>query len=296
MGKASRRKRLSRSSSLYHAKKPPIPDRIPTGTVSKILPQTITLKSYIETLLSVEVSSCNSKPCNCNSASTNYCVHVPSEVLQLLQTTKILPDPAAKPNAMSIPPPDEPRAPMKEILLRFIDYQIKGCKDYKIQNCLTLGYRFKSMNSVSTLRNHENLECFYVNTLHSYFGNAQWQVIAKTFGELLVRHVLSRPLFIAAPRNCYLQLAGMPVPEVIRRTPNTVSNAKNTDRSSSQVATEATTNHSALNSIKPGLLGSNIVSNHVEDNKDIVRFTIFYNTKYQKRIGLPQRHILNKVS
>lgn len=286
MGKASRKQRISRSS-LYHAKKPPIPNSIPAGTVEKILPLTITLKSYIESLLAIEISSCSSLPCQCAITSTND-VHIPPEALQLLQSTKILPDPTLQPisGQFSIPPPDEPRAPMKEILLRFIDYQIKGCHDYKTQNCLTLGYRFKSMNSVSILRNHENLECFYVNTLHSYFGNAHWQVIARTFGELVVRHILSRPLFMAAPRNCYLQLAGMPLLEVIRRAP-TVTNSKKKNTSDHNTISTA--------SINPTPLGISHVTRSNE-NKEIVRYTIFYNTKYQKRPGLPRHHILNKVS
>lgn len=289
MGKASRRKKPEPSirSSLYRAKKPPIPDRFSAGTVEKVLPETITLKSYIEGLVSVEVITCTSAHCKFNLAQTGTkSVHVPAEVLHLLQSTKVLPD--LVPRVFEIPPPEEPRAPMKEMLLRFIDYQLKGCRDYKMQNCLTLGYRFKSANCANALRQHESLECFYVNTLHAYFGNIHWQMIARTFGELVVRHVLSRPLFVPAPNNCYLQLAGMPVHETLRCRPP--SNSKSKKSQSHQLNTF----NEPISSI-PKPLNTGIV-NETTETRELVRFSIFYNTKYTKSPGLEKRHILNKVS
>ena len=46
------------------------------------------------------------------------------------------------------------------------------------------------------MKNDADIECIFINTVHSYILNDRWQVIANRLGEAVVRRVLTRPLFV----------------------------------------------------------------------------------------------------
>ena len=181
---------------------------------------------------------------------------------------KVIPPANDESQRIDIPHDEEQGALMNEILTRFIDQQVRTSRDYKLQNCLTLGYRSTSAHSMASVRHNANLECFYVNTLHVYFNNPLWIFLAKVLGEKIIRHLLSQTMFVTSTNGSYLQISGIPMANLIH-----------------------------IDSSK-----SRIVSNNKIDKKiilnttEIPHRTIFYNQVYEKNIGLPHMHHFERVN
>jgi hypothetical protein len=161
-----------------------------------------------------------------------------------------------------IEPQKEYHTSISETLSRFVTHQIKTLSNFKQQNCLTLGFRTKSINSTSTLKSNIDLECYYINTLHTFFNNKVWLHVLNTFGEVFFKYALLQPMFISCENGCFLQLSGTPVNELVKT--NTLPNIK-------------------LNDEKSNLF-------FVHANTEIPHYKIFYNIK-----SLSNKNILSKV-
>ena len=67
--------------------------------------------------------------------------------------------------------------PIRDILLRFIEQVLKTNQNYRKKNLLALGYSFKAMNSTEMgIRNNNEIACNYVNTIHYFVKNKDWQL------------------------------------------------------------------------------------------------------------------------
>ena len=175
-------------------------------TLLKVIPSAIKLSTYIDSIITLKLNN--------RGAS--------SSLIQYLNKIQIIPETNYDNNnqtnsfVIDTPSQDEQRSTMNEILSRFINIQLKNIKDYRQQNCIILGYRTKSMNSTSNVRSNSNLECYHINTLHNYFNNTFWSYLAYELGENVIKHLLSRPMFLSIDNGCYLQLTGVPVFESLR--------------------------------------------------------------------------------
>lgn len=220
----------------------------------KVIPSAITLASYINSIITLSLVD-----------------HGASDLMiQYLNKIQIVPESNYDTNQNKIDTPNqgEQRSTMNEILSRFIDSQLKNTKDYRQQNCIVLGYRTKSMNSTSIIRSNANLECYHLNTLHNYFNNEFWAFLAYELGENVIKHLLSRPMFLSIENGCYLQLTGTPIFESIR-----------------------TSNINPLAILAPSQIGNSLI---ITPSTLIPRQVLFYNCRYDKAPGLPSTHIINK--
>lgn len=106
--------------------------------------------------------------------------------------------------------------PMKDIILRTISCILRSSNNLtkcSEKNILCLGYRFKRWESDSTLLSNLNVECFFVNTIHSYLMKPYWQLLADRIGELAIRQLLLLPIFMLHDKSsqCYVQVSGVPI-------------------------------------------------------------------------------------
>lgn len=202
-----------------------------------------------------------------------HSVVTPSKNLyHLISTSYIVPS-AAHVHTKPLATKEAPVA-IADILIRFISLNIASCRDYKRQNCLCLGYRLKSMYSKSTLTNMTNVECLHVNTLHSLVCTVAWQELADAVGELMIRHIFSRPVFMSCEKNnCYFQVCGTPAPELLMELRN--------ERENKNIIAAANKKRCVA-----AVAGSTLLP----------RYKLFYNIRYQQKNGLPAKHLFNKVT
>ena len=245
-------------------------------TLLKVIPSAIKLSTYIDSIITLKLKK---------RGATD-------SLIQYLNKIQILPennyDNNNQTNSFIIDTPnqDEQRSTMNEILSRFINIQLKNIKDYRQQNCIILGYRTKSMNSTSNVRSNSNLECYHINTLHNYFNNTYWSYLAYELGENVIKHLLSRPMFLSIDNGCYLQLTGIPVFESLR-----VSNLN------TQNTLETTMCIPPNGSCTSNGIGNSIGNSYrliVTPSTLIPRQVMFYNSRYEKSPGLPSSHAINK--
>ena len=105
---------------------------------------------------------------------------------------------------------------MRNILNRFIVEHIRARPSFRERNCLSLGYRVKSdLSNNAGVRNTTDIECEYVNTIHSFLFNPSWQKLAYGLGEAVILHLLSRPMFAPGSHGCFFQISGVLINELI---------------------------------------------------------------------------------
>jgi hypothetical protein len=90
---------------------------------------------------------------------------------------------------------------LKDILNRIISQLVKSNKNFKEQNVLQLGYRkrseFSSFHGEAGMRNHQDLECYIVNSIHTLLlSSPSWRLTSSRVGELAIKRILSRYLSI----------------------------------------------------------------------------------------------------
>lgn len=71
---------------------------------------------------------------------------------------------------------------MDEILNRAVAQLVRSSSSSSAPNILSYGYRQKAANSNSTLRNHLDLECYFVNTVQSMFLTTAWRKLVASIG------------------------------------------------------------------------------------------------------------------
>ena len=178
------------------------------------------------------------------------------------------------------------RIQLKDVLLRFISSQVRAHSlvrkstsgDLPRTNILCLGYRMRGGGGLAGgLKSSVDIECTHVNTTHAFFlaststeGHHHpilpWQSLLDVVGqdafELLI---LERPCFLRLPAphdhdnsscNNYVQISGVSI----------ASLSYANKRSSAQ-----------------------------QDARVVKRKRILYNNACHRRIGLPFRHILNRL-
>lgn len=71
-----------------------------------------------------------------------------------------------------------------QIINLAVAQMVRQSTSHTSQNVLSYGYRQKSMNSEdASVRNWLNLECRFVNTVHSLFITASWRHLAAAIGK-----------------------------------------------------------------------------------------------------------------
>ena len=245
-------------------------------TVQRVLPDVVSLTDYIKSNSTIVLTDEGSDP----------------TFLHYFESIKVLPDKLNKNTHFHPPLPSEDTSTIIEILNRFISHQIeRRCQDRTSSNCLLQGFRSKSMNSKAIARYNDNLECHYVNTLHSYFYNPYWKCLAKQIGELFLRHIFSLPIFLPVNNNCYLQLCGMYMFELIHSLqPQSATVVRSVSDSMSHRVDM--TNGQYLQS----RIASSRETCSTVMNYKILRNSLFYKDKYQRNVGLPNGHVIAKVT
>lgn len=207
--------------------------------------------------------------------------HLSTALRDVLTTAMIIPE-------ESIPfiparDPSDPVSPVREILHRFIASQIKQHKEFRKTNCLCLGYRCKNMFSRSEVKGSLNIECVFVNTLHSLVTTPQWQELNGYVGEMGLVAILSRPVFLPSSAGSFLQVSGESSAEMIRQITALQRNKRDpfVQRISAHIVAPA-----------PGPVVENMVSGRTV----LPRHAIFYSMRFESKAGLPNKHVLNKVS
>ena len=87
-------------------------------------------------------------------------------------------------------------ANIKQILYQFVADNVRSQSGlagnengHKHLSILTLGYRLTRWTSEGCMRSDSEIECYFINTVHSYILNSHWQTIANRVGESVVRRV-----------------------------------------------------------------------------------------------------------
>ena len=150
---------------------------------------------------------------------------VPSQDFErLLQEVKVLPESAPPRDLVldwrgmpySSPLRNNCDLKMRNVLNRFITQHIRTKPSFRERNCLALGYRIKSdLSNNAGMRNTTDIECEYINTIHSLLFTPSWQKLAYFVGEAILLHLLSRPVFVPGSNGCFLQVAGTLINEII---------------------------------------------------------------------------------
>lgn len=122
------------------------------------------------------------------------------------------------------------KEPLKDIITRLIAQIIRSHtsnnSNYREMNCIALGYRVKTTNCAAELRSFMDIECYYLNTLHSFIQTTNWVILAERFGEPVIRHIFNQPAFIRCSNGCYIQVTGTPLPALLHSSKATDSNAE----------------------------------------------------------------------
>jgi hypothetical protein len=94
---------------------------------------------------------------------------------------------------------------------------MNGNSTSDVNHVLALGYRRKKNESELEMRSNIGVECHYINTVHSFLLNSEWQTIANVVGESAMRQILNRPLFLLIQNGCFVQLAGTQISQLLFR-------------------------------------------------------------------------------
>lgn len=172
-----------------------------------------------------------------------------------------------------------------DILNNFVTSCIRSNPPYREQNCLSLGCRYRREESNGMpLINCPDVECFYSNTIKSILEWSSdwapfWSRLASRIGEVLMRRLLSRPIFCPVDNGSFIQVAGIPISEIMR-----------------QQSSKRLTHDKVIGN--PYIIRKENILNvektkplNISGSTSIPRFGIFYRSSYTRHAGLPRNHI-----
>ena len=178
-----------------------------------------------------------------------------------------------------------------DILNNFITSCVRSNVSYREQNCLSLGCRFRREDSNGMpLINCPDVECFFSNTIKSILEWSSdwaplWSRLASRIGEILMRRLLSRPIFCPVDNGCFIQVAGIPISEIIRQ----ISAKRSTQ--DKVISNPYTIRKKDINS-KLYRINQSTKPLNIIGSTPIPRFSIFYRSSYTRHAGLPRNHII----
>lgn len=88
---------------------------------------------------------------------------------------------------------------MRDVLNRVIEMDIRstGSLQYRDRNVLSLGYRSQRWHSSELeIKDSIGIECYFVNTLHSFFMTRNWELALSRMGDRVLHHILTRPVLL----------------------------------------------------------------------------------------------------
>ena len=249
-------------------------------TVLEILPSSLPLIKYLSLITGVESDSLSAllKTDGSSIASKElknlvHCVQVVSEATPP-SNLRVGANDAMDSNALKF----------RNLINRFITQHIRTNRNFKERNCLALGYRARTGYGNNTgMRNSTDIECEFVNTIHGLFTTASWQKLANVMGEEIILHLLSRPMFSPGSNGCYLQIAGIPVNELLYK-----ANAQNTSGSVSSRSFYVKRKELLMNTKNatdrhlPPPSADTTAKWQVEGRTQLPRFDMFYKHSYHK--------------
>jgi len=219
------------------------------NVLRRIFPNVITVSEYVSSITEGQVTLAKDSDEDLFLRFLDGILMVPEDNLKLV--TSIQKDPA----------------PIKEILHRLIAHIVRShgtvssaSGDSRSMPVLALGYRLARWTSELSMRSDVDIECYYINTIHSYILSSHWQLIADRAGEAIVRRILLQRVFLATSNGCYVQISGLPVKDRVYMHKSTLSTSGS--RTSGKTL--------------------------------IPRGSIMYNRKYNKSLGLPKSHVLRR--
>lgn len=196
--------------------------------------------------------------------------------MKFIQTTFIVP-PAPSSRPYFDHTSNDQLVTVKEVLSRFIAREIRAGND---ANVLCKGYRKKRWNAVNQgMRSNHDIDCYFVNTTHSFFQLPQWQAIVNTYDEQTLAHIMSCQCFVPAANNNYIQISGAPVIQYNQAT---------------SASTQPTNLLTILNNCVNPTTQAPINSAAHNKSTSIPRQAIMYHKTCRNRIGLPFYHIFNQ--
>jgi hypothetical protein len=88
---------------------------------------------------------------------------------------------------------------VRDVLNRVIESDVRNSSslEYKDRNVLSLGYRSKRWHSELEVKDSIGIECYFVNTLHSFFMTRNWELALTRMGVRVLQHILTRPVLMA---------------------------------------------------------------------------------------------------
>lgn len=85
------------------------------------------------------------------------------------------------------PPPQIIASSISDVVNRIVAGMVRNNTNYKELNCLALGYCRKStktsVDMSSNMRNHMDVECYFVNTVHNMVSTKTWHLLATRIGN-----------------------------------------------------------------------------------------------------------------
>lgn len=123
-------------------------------------------------------------------------------------------------------------------------------------------------------------------------------VIKILLGELVLRNILSQPVFLKSSNGCFIQVRFTFYSvhlNCILKVSGTIVNElvfqKNMKEKTSQF------NNKLLSEFISKSIShiQNKTSDYLYSNRELLRSKLFYKSKFEKSIGLPESHMINKV-
>lgn len=74
---------------------------------------------------------------------------------------------------------------LRETLSRLVEQSVRNSQHYRSQNCLSLGYRAKTSNGDTTMRQNIDIECYFINTVQAVILTQSWKLLASRIGTIL---------------------------------------------------------------------------------------------------------------
>ncbi|RYH15823.1 hypothetical protein EON65_31095 [archaeon] len=164
-----------------HGKHPRIKIKMPNKAgcvVTAIFPQCLTLLDYLQGRLGSDaVSSLVQAGDDADFKELLHSVKVVDD--SLLSTTK-----CNAPSQQAFTQQRQySRKEVQEIINRAIPSMLTQSKTLATQNCLSFGYRQKSVSSQVTMRNNLNIEHYHINSIHQLLLTVVWQKLVSRIGE-----------------------------------------------------------------------------------------------------------------
>jgi hypothetical protein len=102
----------------------------------------------------------------------------------LLQDAKVLPETGLVQSVWSdILPPTGKTPFLLDIFNRIIAQLVPANNDNKdLQNCFSLGYKYKDASSKSVMRDHTDIDCSCVNSIQAMLVNDAWKLLSERIG------------------------------------------------------------------------------------------------------------------